>query len=1375
MRFSTSDFQRRAVCLAVVFICFAAHAFGADWPAWRHDARRSAVTSEELPAELHLRWKLSLPELEPAWPDQDRLRFDVAYAPIVKGKTLFVASPRSDSVTAYHTETGEEKWKFYTNGPVRFAPAAWKDKVYFTSDDGHLYCLQASDGKLAWKFRGAPTDRLVLGNKRLISMWPARAAPVIADGKIYFGAGIWPMMGVFLYALDAETGEIVWRNDALGPAWTLQPHDSPAFACIAPQGYLAAVGDRLLVPGGRSVPASIDRRTGKLEYYHLAKTDKIGGFAVTASNEFFHSGGRLFNIKGGSGGARLHDRCLHSRDERLNPIFCGDSLYAMAGGKLRGYKVAPRETGNRRRSTWMGPGVTELWSIEAGDRLHLKAGSRLFTSDDNTIYSVDIVAAGNEEVTTRAFTIDSPPENMIAADGKLFVSTLDGSIHCYGTGPRKGPPPTESVVMSGDDVDARARSILDATGVEGGYCLALGLRDGRMLADIARASDLHVIGIDADAEKVERIRRRLDLPRLRGHVAQPAGRLYGKKIALIVADPLKVQLPPYLASLIVSEDLRSGGFEAGQAFVSKVFHSLRPFGGVACLEVPGNRHSTFARHVGSAKLAGAVVGRKGRFTTLAREGALSGSADWTHQYADAANTVVSKDRLVKLPLGVLWFGGSTHYNILPRHGHGPAEQVVDGRLFIEGPDTMRATDVYTGRVLWEVNLPGLGEAYDNTLHQPGANSLGSNYASARDGIYVVHDGKCLRLDPATGETISTFTVPREPGSEETAAFAFVAIEGDLLIAAASPMSFEWNPVFRKEGFQWCWADKGKREEIIAAIDEWTGRPYVIREDAESDLDYVVRNANELLDETSLASRMPEKILRTRGATIEAKAVRREIAAYLRTRKGTVKYDTTLRSLNRRLLHELYPVMPGKSRRGHIGYYNWDHTASRTIVVMNRHTGRELWRRDAVHAFRHNAIVAGGGMVFCIDRLPDSELRVMKRRGYAPEEDARLSALDLRTGRVVWEKTEGVFGTWLGYSRKEDVLLQSGRPSRDMLPNEPRTMSACRGSDGEALWADVDYSSGPCMIHGKKIITASEAFSLPTGERVNWKNPLTGVAEKWGYRRMYGCNSPVASEHMLMFRSAAAGFYDLEGMGGTGNFGGFKSGCTSNLVAAGGVLNAPDYTRTCTCSYQNQTSLALVHMPEVEVWTFNSFGVGPNRIRRLGVNLGAPGDRRTGDGTLWLEHPRVGGPSPNVTVASAPDDVDWFYRHSSRMSGGGPRWVAASGGRGISELTVTLDGGTGVLPWMPLGVTARSYTVRLYFAEPDSLKPGERIFDVAIQGRTALRNFDVVAEAGGPNRLVVREFRGVKVHGKLRVELAPARAAKVRRTLLCGIKVTAEGW
>ena len=80
------------------------------------------------------------------------------------------------------------------------------------------------------------------------------------------------------------------------------------------------------------------------------------------------------------------------------------------------------------------------------------------------------------------------------------------------------------------------------------------------------------------------------------------------------------------------------------------------------------------------------------WTLVARDGALPGAANWTHEHADAANTRVSKDKLVKAPLGVLWFGGPSHDGILPRHGHGPQPQVIDGRTIIEGVDFLRALD-----------------------------------------------------------------------------------------------------------------------------------------------------------------------------------------------------------------------------------------------------------------------------------------------------------------------------------------------------------------------------------------------------------------------------------------------------------------------------------------------------------------------------------------------------------------------------------------------------------------------------------------------------------------------------------------------------------
>ena len=162
----SSRARRAAAAMALVVLALLAVALPAcaeDWPMWRYDANRSAASPQELPAKLHLQWRRTYPPQRAAWPDQPLMPFDTGYEPVVLGHTLFLGSSRIDSVTAIDTRTGSELWRFHAEGPVRFAPVAWEGKVYFVSDDGYLYCVDAEKGSLVWKFRGGPSDRKILG------------------------------------------------------------------------------------------------------------------------------------------------------------------------------------------------------------------------------------------------------------------------------------------------------------------------------------------------------------------------------------------------------------------------------------------------------------------------------------------------------------------------------------------------------------------------------------------------------------------------------------------------------------------------------------------------------------------------------------------------------------------------------------------------------------------------------------------------------------------------------------------------------------------------------------------------------------------------------------------------------------------------------------------------------------------------------------------------------------------------------------------------------------------------------------------------------------------------------------------------------------
>ncbi|MCC6488684.1 MAG: PQQ-binding-like beta-propeller repeat protein, partial [Candidatus Hydrogenedentes bacterium] len=772
---------------------------------------------------------------------------------------------------------------------------------------------------------------------------------------------------------------------------------------------------------------------------------------------------------------------------------------------------------------------------------------------------------------------------------------------------------------------------------------------------MASHSELSIVAVQPDASSLNEWRRKLD----------DEG-LYGVRVAVHEGTPGTFNAPPYMASLTVLGAPDETQYPRDQQLLEQLFYSMRPYGGkLWCISDAKGGAAAFTKWINAGQLAGLKT-VDGKEWVASREGPLQGAGQWTHMYGNIANTVKSDDALVRLPLGVLWFGGSSNLDVLPRHGHGPPEQVIGGRLFIQGFDSMSARDVYTGRVLWKTKLPDLGTYgtyYDatykdtptdtryNQVHIPGANIRGSNFVATDDRIYVIQGPNCTVLDATNGAIVQTITLP--------------------------PL----DPTVRKPQSP-PWAYIGCYEDTLLG-----GYGFVAFSD--------------LLD--------------------------------------TKKQEYSI-------------------------WTDFDSSASKAIIAFDRHTGEQRWRVDAIHGFLHNGIAVGNGVMYCLDRLPLYLADQLERRGIEPPSDYRLLAIDVRTGQILWEKKEDVFGSFLAFSEQESILLQSTRPSRDMTDGEDGTrMIAFAGKDGRKLWdTETKYASVP-MIHNKRIVTQESMLDLLTGEPVCRTNPLTVVDEPWAWQRQYGCNYPIASEYLLTFRSAAAGFYDFENDGGTGNFGGFKSSCSSNLVVADGVLNAPDYTRTCSCSYQNQTSLAMVHMPESELWTFNAYTAGDAPVARVGLNFGAPGDRRADDGVLWLDFPSVGGTSPEIPVEAAYTDAEpkLYRHHSSQFSGDGYPWVNASGMANLKSLRITLA---------KTAESDRLHTVRLHFAEPEPATPGSRVFNVLLQGERVLERFDIIQEAGGERRGVLKEFKSVPVSSVLAVDFEPV---STEPPLLCGIEVVAE--
>ncbi|MEO8497756.1 MAG: PQQ-binding-like beta-propeller repeat protein, partial [Planctomycetota bacterium] len=729
------------------------------------------ASPSDLPGELHLAWTLELPKSRPAWPDsQAKLQFDSVYQPIVIGDLLVLGSTVDDSITAYRTASGEQVWRFYTEGPVRFAPVASRGRIYAASDDGYLYCLQASDGALLWKVRGGPDDRRIIGNERLISMWPIRGGPVLIEDSVYFTAGIWPFMGIFVHAVDAETGSTKWINSETGSRWVTHPHGAPSFGSIVPQGYLAASGDRLLVPGGRSLPGIFDRHSGEMEYFEFGGKGS-GGWSVVANDKFYVVDDAAFTLPEG--------KSLGSFP--IDAMFGDTVIGKMAGHDLTG---AVRFAGTLDRK---GEPIKEIelkpaasWPVSSPDLpVLLVAGKRAYAGREGTVAAFDIEAARQANKLLPppwSAAVEGTPRSMIAGDDKLFVIT-DTTIQCFSAAQTTVvghaiPEAQQALPQALPIIDA----ILHRDRAPQGYALLLGIGSSEVAEQLVARTSLQLVAINPDANNVAEFRRQMELLGT-----------YGTRAVAIHRDTAGLELPPYFANVVTGEVATSAGETQIQSLVETAFHALRPYGGFACWELTQEQHDAVTAVVASGELAGAELLRDGDVTFLTRVGPLPGAGSWTHQYADATNSVVSRDSIVKAPLGLLWFGGPPNDKVLPRHGHGPSPQVAGGRLVIEGADMLRCVDVYTGRILWEKDLPGLGTYYDTTKHFAGAGEIGSNYVTLLDAVYVVYRDAILHMDAATGNTIREIRLDAESASPKLT-WGYLAAEGDLLIATSSPVS-----------------------------------------------------------------------------------------------------------------------------------------------------------------------------------------------------------------------------------------------------------------------------------------------------------------------------------------------------------------------------------------------------------------------------------------------------------------------------------------------------------------------------------------------------------------------------------------------------------
>lgn len=121
---------------------------------------------------------------------------DIESSPLLIGKRLYVTSMQG-TLTCVEISTGETAWTYrlpqrLRTRVIRSSPASDGTSIIFGGDDGGVYAVGAADGKLRWS---ATTGGSIV------------ASPSVALGKVYVGS-----LDNTFYAFDAGTGKQLWKQ-----------------------------------------------------------------------------------------------------------------------------------------------------------------------------------------------------------------------------------------------------------------------------------------------------------------------------------------------------------------------------------------------------------------------------------------------------------------------------------------------------------------------------------------------------------------------------------------------------------------------------------------------------------------------------------------------------------------------------------------------------------------------------------------------------------------------------------------------------------------------------------------------------------------------------------------------------------------------------------------------------------------------------------------------------------------------------------------------------------------------------------------------------------------------------------------------------------
>ncbi|MBC8218804.1 MAG: PQQ-like beta-propeller repeat protein, partial [Planctomycetes bacterium] len=328
--------------------------------------------------------------------------------------------------------------------------------------------------------------------------------------------------------------------------------------------------------------------------------------------------------------------------------------------------------------------------------------------------------------------------------------------------------------------------------------------EGRLAYELAKATELKIIGVEADAAKVAAAREAID----------KAG-LYGR-VVIHHRSSNKLAYTKYFANLIVSDRmLRTGEMPASP---KELFGLVRPSGGVIALGVPtAKNNKEELKKWGQAAIAGWKVRKHGKVHWgLAKRASLEGAGEWTHIHAEPGNSACSNDTIVKGPMAIQWFGRPGAERMIDRHHRNMPPLYKNGRLFVPGDCVVFGVDAYNGTIQWEVEIPKsrrLGVFLDS-----------GSMAVDEKLLYVVAEDKCYGFDVDTGGRRLTHTMPQLI-KDQPRQWGYIAYTGDVLLGSGRRKDASYTQTsYDADDALWRRNMKLVVSDYVFAMNKTTGEP-----------------------------------------------------------------------------------------------------------------------------------------------------------------------------------------------------------------------------------------------------------------------------------------------------------------------------------------------------------------------------------------------------------------------------------------------------------------------------------------------------------------------------------------------------------------------